>query len=306
MSTTFGIRALVAAAVIGPLRPATAQDFATDSVCPDDAPVVFHRCALEAAQSFAPPRTRDGRPDLGGVWVLPRGQIGGAYEDLEDHPETNDDLGGPTAVVDPPDGRVPIQAWADARRREHVDRYFHHNAACLLSGVPNSMYHGGARQFLQTPDYLVMLTYNAHAYRIVPLDGRAPPGPGIRLWSGASSGRWDGDTLVIETTNLNGRPWLDQRGRFFTEDARVVERLTLVDADTLHYEATIEDPNVFTRPFTIVVPYRRSTVADYEVEELACYENNEAFMMISRMAGIEVFPGVSPEEAREARAAAGE
>jgi hypothetical protein len=271
-----------------------------ESVCPDNAPAVFHQCAIEVAPSFEPPRTPEGFPRIGGIWVLPRGQIGGAYEDLEAHPETLDDLGGPTAVVDPTDGKVPLQAWADARWRTHAQQYFHHSAACLLAGVPNTMYHGGARQFLQTPDYLAILTYNTHAYRIIPLDGRPPPGENIRLWTGASSGRWEGNTLVIETTNQNALPWLDQRGRFYTQAMRVVERMTLIDADTLHYQATLEDPNVFTRPFTIALPYRRSDNATFEIEELACYENNEALMEISRTAGFTVFPGISPEEARAA------
>jgi len=283
--------------------PSAAQGWVEESACPGNAPAVFHDCALEAAQAFDPLRTAEGRPNLEGTWILPGGQIGGALEDLEEHPQTLDDLGAPTAVVDPPDGKVPMQAWADARRREHPQRHFHHNAACLLSGVPNTMYHGGPRQFLQTPDYLVILTYNSHAYRIIPLDDRPPPGEKIRLWNGASSGHWEGNTLVIETTNQNGLPWLDQRGRFYTEEARVVERLWLVDHNTLHYQATLEDPNVFTQPFTIAVPYRRSTEERYELEELACYENNEALMAVSRAAGIAIFPGISAAEAREAQRA---
>lgn len=283
---------------------AQAQGFVTESACPDNAPVVFHPCALQAAQSFEPPRTLEGYPDLAGAWILPGGQGRGALEDLEEHPHTLDDLGGPQAIIDPPDGLVPIQAWADERRREHPQRYFHHNAACMLAGVPNTMYHGGARQILQTADHLAILTYNVHGYRIVALDGRSVPGEDIHLWNGISNGHWEGNTLVIETTNQSAMSWLDQRGRFYTEDIHVVERLTLVDANTLHYEVTVEDPNVFTRPFTMAFPYRRSTAEHYEIEELACRENNEALMGISRAAGFSVFPGVSPEEARAAREAA--
>lgn len=283
---------------------ALAQPYVEESVCPDNTPVTFHPCALEAAQSYDPPRTPIGRPDFNGTWVLPGGQIGGAYEDLEEHPRTRDNLGGPAAVVDPPSNRVPIQAWAAALVSENTQRYFHHNAACMLAGVPNTMYHGGARQFLQTSDHLAMLTYNAHGYRIIPLDDRDLPGEGVRLWNGASRGHWDGDTLVIETANQNGLPWLDQLGRFYTEDIHVVERLTLVDANTLHYEATVEDPNVYTRPFTIVLPYRRAADENYEIPELACYENNEALMSISRMSGFSVYPGMTPAEARAAAEAA--
>ena len=265
--------------------PALAQAWVAESTCPDNTPAAFHRCALEAAKAFDPPRTPDGRPDIGGIWHLPGGRFGGAYEDLEEHPEGLDDLGGPTAIVDPPDGKVPMHAWADARRQEHPHRYIHPNAACFLPGVPHSMYNGGIRQFLQTPDYLVILGASTHYYRIIPLDGRPPVGESIRLWHGDSRGRWEGNTLVIETSNLNGKTWLDQRGRFYTEEARVVERLTLIDPDTLHHQATLDDPNVYTRPFTIASPYRRSTQEGFELEALACYENNQELMEVYRTLG---------------------
>lgn len=296
--------AMVAVAFSAPSSTALAQAYVEESVCPDNAPVSFHRCALEAAESFEPPRTPDGRPNFNGTWVLPGGQTGGSYEDLEEHPRTRDNLGGPATVVDPPNNRVPIQSWAEARLADNTQRYFHHNAACMLAGVPNTMYHGGARQFLQTPDHLAMLTYNAHGYRVISIDDRELPGEGVRLWNGASRGHWEGNTLVVETTNQNGLPWLDQLGRFYTEDIHVIERLTLVDVDTLHYEATIEDPNVYTRPFTIVLPYRRAADENYEIPELACYENNEALMSISRMSGFSVYPGITPAEARAAAEAA--
>ncbi|NIW24723.1 MAG: hypothetical protein GWN29_09250 [Gammaproteobacteria bacterium] len=308
MNEPFVARNLALAALVGASTmlstTVNAQPHVEDSVCPDNAPVTFHACALEAAQSFEPPRTPIGRPDFNGIWILPNGQAGGAYEDLEAHPRSRDNLGGPATVVDPQSNRVPIQAWAAALLPENTQRYFHHNAACMLAGVPNTMYHGGPRQFLQTPDHLAMLTYNSHGYRIIPLDDHAPLGEEVKLWNGASSGTWDGDTLVIETTNQNGLPWLDQFGRFYTEEIHVVERLTLIDANTLHYEATIEDPNVYTRPFTIVLPYRRAADENYELQELACYENNEALMSISRMSGFSVYPGMTPAEARAAAEAA--
>lgn len=299
VATMIALAAVVAAPSLMP-PPAIAQRWVTESTCPDNAPAVFHRCAMEAAKAFDPPRTPDGRPDMGGFWRLPDGDSGGAYEDLEEHPGNLDDIGGPAAIVDPPDGKVPMHGWADARRKENPQRYIHHNAACFLSGVPNTMYHGEARQLLQTPDYLVILSGNTHAYRIIPLDGRPPVGEKIRLWNGDSRGRWEGNTLVIETTNQNGKPWLDQRGRFYTEEAHVVERLTLIEPDTIHYQATIDDPNVYTRPFTIAFPYRRNTVEGFEMPESACYENNEALLEIYRAIGYAVYPGISAEEAREA------
>jgi len=283
------------------LAPPLAIAQATESVCPDNTPTVFHRCALEAAEAFDPPRTPDGRPDMGGIWRLP----GNASEDLEEHPEALDDAGGPTAIVDPPDGKVPMQAWADARRRENAQTHIHPSAACLLSGMPYTMYRPGPYQFLQTRDNFVVLGVRAHAYRIVPFEELPPVGENIRLWNGVSRGRWEGNTLVIETTNQNAMPWLDQRARFYTEEASVVERLTLIDADTIHYQATVDDRNVYTGPFTIALAYRRNTVDGYEILIEACYENNETLLEIYRTVGLTLYPGVSVEEAQEAMEAAG-
>jgi hypothetical protein len=298
---TFPVGAVTAAVFLAPVLT-EAQSWVEESVCPSDIPIEFHTCALEAADSFDPARTSDGAPDLGGNWVLPGGQFGGAYEDLEAHGEILDARGGAASVVDPPDGMLPLQSWVDAKVEDNAAQFIHHNAACLLAGVPNTMYHGGARQFFQSSESLVITSYNAHAYRIVHLDGRAKLDDNIRLWNGDSRGHWDGDTLIVETTNQNARAWLDQRGRFYTADAVITERFTLIDPNTIHYQATVDDPNVFTRPFTIAVPYRRITDVPYEMEELACYENNEELLQIYRDVGYGIYPGVSPEEAREAAA----
>ncbi len=301
VATIIALAAVVAVSSLAPPR-AIAQAWVTESTCPDNTRAVFHRCAMEAAKAFDPPRTADGRPDMGGIWRRPDGRFFSAFEDLEEHPGNLDDLGGPTAIVDPPDGKVPMHAWAEARRQEHPQRYIHPNTACFLPGAPYSTYHGGARQFLQTPGYLVILVTNTHAYRIIPLDERPHVGENIRLWNGDSSGRWEGNTLVIETTNHNGKPWLDQRARFYTEEAHVVERLTLIDPNTIHYRATVDDPNVYTRPFTLALAYRRNTVKGFEMLAVACYENNEVLLDVYRTLGFAVYPGISAEEAREAMA----
>ena len=276
-------------------HPVYAQTSISASPCPDTDPTAFHRCVSEGPQ-LDPPRTPEGWPDMGGIWLGP----GGALEDLEEHPEGLDDNGGPTVVVDPPDGRVPMQTWSDARRQENAQNYIHPSAACFVSGVPHTMYRPGPIQFLQSTDHLVILSSRAHAYRIVYLEEFPPLDENVRLWNGDSRGRWEGDTLVIETTNQNGKAWLDQRARFYTEEAHVVERLTLVDQNTLHYQATIEDPNVYTTPFTIAFPYRRHSDEDFEIMEEACYETNEALLEIYRSLGFSIFSGISSEEAREA------
>lgn len=135
------------------------------------------------------------------------------------------------------------------------------------------------------------------------MNGLSHVGRNIRLWQGDPLGRWEGNTLVIDTANHNALPYLDQRGRFLTEDARITERLTMIDADTLHFEATYDDPNVYTRPFTIAFAYRRDAREGIEVWEEACYETNAEQMQLFRNNGLRVHPGISVDEARELRQA---
>ena len=165
------------------------------------------------------------------------------------------------------------------------------------------MYMTGTLQFMQSGDYFLVQGEEAHAFRMIAIDGRPHIGEDIKLWNGDSVGHWDGNTLVIDTTNQNARAWLDQRGRFFTDEAHVEEQFTLIDADTIHYQATIEDPNVYTRPFTFAIAYRRSTNTDYELLEEACYENNELARQMFINVGYEVYPGITGDEARRLKAA---
>jgi hypothetical protein len=196
-----------------------------------------------------------------------------------------------------------MQPWADAQRKTNAEKWVNHNAACLLSGVPGMMYvSGGPYQFIQTANTLVVQTEEAHAYRIIPLDVRPHMGANVQLWRGDSRGRWEGDMLVIDTGNQTGKSYLDQRGRFFTEEARVVERLRLVDANTLHYQATVEDPNVFTRPWTIAFAFRRNEEPGLELWEEACHEANQSLRHILA-AGLGIYPGISARQAQELKAA---
>jgi hypothetical protein len=272
------------------------EAFVTTSVCPDDNHAAFHVCAQKSAPSFNPPRTPDGKPDFRGYW---RRRVA-AFEDLEAHPRTPDDSGGPSVVVDPADGKVPMQPWADARRKENAAKYLHHNAACFLAGAVGTMYMANLYQFLQTGDHLVVMGegLSAHPYRIIPLDGRPHISGKVALWQGDPRGRWEGNTLVIETTNQDAGPFVDQRGRFYTEEVRTTERLTMIDANTIHFAATIDDPNVYTRPFTIAFAFRRNAAPGAEVWEEACYEYNGEQMQLFRNSGLGIYPGISANEAR--------
>jgi hypothetical protein len=271
-----------------------------DSVCPDDTHAAFHACALDAAPSATPPRTSAGRPDFSGHWR----RRTWAFENFEAHPPNADDFGGPSVVVDPPDGRVPMQDWAEAQREENFAQYIHHNAACFLSGPAGTMYMTSRFQFIQDEAHLVMVgeQLTAHPYRIIPLDGRAHIGA-ISLWNGDARGRWEGDELVIEAPHHNGKFFLDQQGRFLTDEARIVERMRIVDDNSILYQATFEDPNVFTRPFTIAFSFRRDTSPNPEIWEEACYETNTEQMRLFRSIGRRTYPGITGAQARALKAA---
>ena len=177
-------------------------------------------------------------------------------------------------IIDPPDGKLPVQPWAAA---EHESRmrpergYDDPTAHCFVAGVPRSMYAPSPVHIIQTPGHVVFL-FERMAWRIVPVDGRAHLPDTIRLWQRDSVGRWEGDTLVVDTTNLNGKTWLGELGEIVSHAEHVVERLTMIDADTIHYEAIVADPIVYTRPWTIAFPMQRQKD---ELLEIACHEDDQ-------------------------------
>ena len=190
-------------------------------------------------------------------------------------------------IVDPPDGRIPdLRPAAERRRaarqtaRAGVGRdevspggWIDELSApvrCILGfnqGPPMtpSAYNNNMQLF-QTEDHVVILNEMIHDARIVAIDGRPDLAPGIRQWTGSSRGHWDGDTLVVETTNRR-----DQSFRGATQHLHLTERFTRADADTLVYEVTLDDPTTWTRPWTFMVPMVRNSG---EVYEYACHEGN--------------------------------
>lgn len=260
--------------------------------CPAE-PTLFHPCALARAKAFSPPRTPDGKPDMRGFW---RGQTS-ATENIEEHPKTEADGGGKSLVVDPPDGKIPYQPWAAAQRKENREKYIDPNMPCFLSGVPRTLYIPTQIQILQSPGYFVILIERAHGYRIIPTGGGSPVGEGIHLWQGNSRGRWEGNTLVVDVTNQNAKPWFDQSGNFFSDAVRMVERFTLIDADTVHYENTVEDPNVYTRPWKMAFRITRLKEEGFELLEESCHEgerNTEGLIGL----GYKIYPGMPAKKER--------
>jgi hypothetical protein len=146
-------------------------------------------------------------------------------------------------------------------------------------------------QIVQSPRYVVMLFERAHLYRVIPLDGRPHLPARIQLWQGDSRGRWEGNTLVVDVTNQNGRAWLDQAANFYTDATRMVERLTLIDLDIILYEITIEDRGLFTRPWTMAFPIRRTRGQGLDLLEEACNEGERNTAPLLEL-GYRFYPGM--------------
>jgi hypothetical protein len=257
------------------------------AACPGE-PALFHPCALAKAKTFIPPRTPDGKPDLQGFW---RGVASGT-ENIEEHPKTDDDDGGKSLIVDPPDGKIPYQAWAVSQPKEHRAKYVEPNVPCFPSGVPRSMYVPTQIEILQSAGNVLILFERAHTYRVIPITDLPHVGKGISLWQGDSRGRWEGNTLVVDVTNNNAKPWFDQAANFYSNAVHMVERFTLVDPNTIHYQVTLDDPQVYTRPWTMAFPLRRNTQKGFELLEEACHEGERNTDPLIR-AGQQIYPGIS-------------
>ena len=263
--------------------PATA----TAAGCPLE-PVTFHACARPKMKTFNPPRTADGRPDMQGHW-----ERAFTSQDIEEHKAGFGIQAGPSLVIDMPDRRIPYQPWALELKQDIVERFISPLAGCLPPGVPRHTIAPASHQIIQAPGYVVYLLEYSHAYRIIPTAG-GPHVPGaVKLWQADSRGRWEGNTLVVDVTNSNGLTWFDNAGNFFSDALHVVERFTLVDADTIHYEARIEDPTVYTRPWTMVSALTRNTQPGFELYEQACHEGNRA-VEGGQSVGLEPYRGVAP------------
>ena len=214
-------------------------------------------------------------------------------------------------VVDPPDGKIPMQPWVAAMRKEIYENqdkaeFLDPRVRCLQSGVPraNMPVYYNSYQILQKPGYVVIVYEWNHMTRIIPLDGRPHLDPRIRLPMGDSRGRWEGNTLVVDVTNINDDPWVlghgapgdgqpstsatSGHGIVHSPELRVVERFTPVDGHIISYQATIEDPKAFTRPFTIAFDVMVRGRDDHEIFEYACHEGNRDGILLAT--GVDIDP----------------
>jgi hypothetical protein len=192
-------------------------------------------------------------------------------------------------VVDPPDGRIPPltpsgREKADYIRAHATDSYefLDPGDRCVTRGILGMMlptFYNNGKQIVQAPGYVALMSEMIHDVRVIPTDNRRHVAPAVRSWTGDSRGRWEGNALVVETTNFAPRDVL--RGiRLQSESLTMTERFTMLDGDTLMYRATIADPKVYTRPWTIEYPFKRDN--EYRMFEYACHEGNHAVEGILR------------------------
>jgi hypothetical protein len=261
--------------------------------------------AAGQTDAYRAPRTADGRPDLNGIWQA----LNTAHYDLEAHaarpalallpaPPRGGGITRATPVALPApavralgavggvpagesvvvDGAIPYQPAALERKQENAARWLERDPeiTCYMPGVPRATYMPYPFQILQGPDRILIAYEYAGTTRTIHMtevgDNPTP------TWMGMSRGRWEGDTLVVDVTDFNDQTWFDRAGNFHSEALHVVERYTPVSPYHLMYEATIEDPKVFTRPWTIRMPLYRRVERDKKILEYKCTEFVEQLM----------------------------
>jgi hypothetical protein len=258
-------------------------------------------------EPYRAPRTADGAPDLNGIWQA----LNTANFDIQAHPArpalavvpgppraaapglaraTPVDLPAPsvralgaaggvpagTGVVE--GNEIPYQEWALARKKENADRWLERDPEikCFMPGVPRATYMPYPFQILQGTNQILIAYEFSGTTRTIHMNEVADsPSPS---WMGWSRGRWEGDSLVVDVTAFNEETWFDRAGNFHSDALHVVERYTPVSPHHLMYEATIEDPKVFTRPWKMRMPLYRRLEADAQILEYKCVEFVEQLM----------------------------
>jgi hypothetical protein len=248
------------------------------------------------------PKLPDGHPDFQGFWTPPAitdiepaqgrgGRGGGGAARGGGAPAPGGGAaaaagfgagGGGNRIIDPPDGKIPYKPEARAKQQDILQNHMADEPElhCYQSGVPHSESNQFGVQIIQTAGYFVQLSEFMHTVRIIPTDGRPHIDPKIKLFQGDPVGHWEGDTLVVDTTNQDTRTWFDTSGNFKTEALHVTEKFIPQDANTIVYEATMTDPNIYTQPWTArwnITRNRQTTMSDghpYEQMEFGCIEGN--------------------------------
>ena len=246
-------------------------------------------------------RTTDGKPNFSGIWQA----LNEAHWDLEAHearPGAVTQQGvypypfvqvpaapvlalgaaggvpGSLGVVADSDGRIPYTPEAAAIKKENAEHWIDRDPElkCYLPGIPRAMYMPYPFQITQSTNKIHLGYTFTNAARTIHLD--KVEGPPDDTWMGHAVGRWEGDTLVVDVTNFNGKTWFDRAGNFHSEALHLTERFTPITPDAIRYEVTIEDPKVFTRPWKISMPLYRRLEPNMQLLEYRCIEFVEEFL----------------------------
>ena len=228
------------------------------------------------------PRGPDGKPNLNGIWQ----SMNSANWDLEDHSAHAGPLAAVGAIGAEPAGlgiieggsTIPYKPEARKKRDENFKNRAKEDpeAKCYLPGVPRATYMPYPFQIVQSPgDILLNYAFDS-ATRLVQMTKQAPAE--LDTWMGTNHGHWEVDTLVIDVTGFNGRAWLDRSGNFASDSLHVVERYTMLDANTINYEATLEDADTYTKPWKISFPLYRHREKNARLLSFKCVEFAEELL----------------------------
>ena len=239
------------------------------------------RTTAGQAPAYKAPRTADGKPNLSGIWQA----INSADWDIQGHAARSGPVVALGAIGAVPAGlsvvegdEIPYQPAAAAKKKENFEHWLtlDPEVKCYMAGVPRATYQPFPFQIVQTPTHVLIGYEFASAIRTVYMDSK-PKAPSDS-WMGWSVGHWEGDTLVVDVTDFNDQTWFDRAGNFHSDALHVVERYTPISPDALMYEATIEDPKVFTRPWKMSMPLYRRLERNAQLLEFKCVEFVEELM----------------------------
>ncbi len=232
-------------------------------------------------QSTTAPRTSDGKPDFTGIWQA----MNSANWDLQAHEARRGPviaLGAAFSIPASPGvvegNEIPYLPAAAAKKKENAENWLTRDPEikCFMPGIPRMIYMPYPFQIIQGKDTILMASEFASASRTVRMNTREKSP--TDTWMGWSVGRWEGNTLVIDVTDQIDQTWFDRAGNFHSEALHVVERYTPIDRNTISYEATMEDPKVFTRPWKISMPLYRRVEKNAQLMEYKCVEFVEELM----------------------------
>jgi hypothetical protein len=230
---------------------------------------------------YRAPRTADGKPNLTGIWQA----MNTANWDIQAHEAKAGPVVALGAAFAVPGGigvvegnGIPYQPWALEKKKENGANWMELDpeVKCFMPGIPRATYQPFPFQIVQSTNTILMAYEFTSASRIVRMNSKeTSPSP---AWMGWSIGRWEGETLVIDVTDQVPDTWFDRAGNFHSEALKVTERFTAIDANTLNYEVTIEDPKVFTRPWKMSMPLYRRREPNVQLMEYKCVPFVEELM----------------------------